>query len=402
MGNGTEAARTKSDGAYAIRIAASIGAFSRDEWESLSGTSRAYSGNNYNPFVSFDFLRALEESGCAVARAGWQGHHLRLEAEDGRLIGAVPCYVKSHSQGEYVFDHGWADALERAGGRYYPKLQASVPFTPVTGPRLLVAGSEDADNLRATLATGLKMVTDRLGVSSAHVTFAQDADMAALDAAGYLTRTDQQFHFFNDGYGSYDDFLASLASRKRKALKAERRKALADGISIDWLTGSDLTETVWDDFFSFYMDTGGRKWGRPYLNRRFFSLIGERMANDILLIMAKRNGRYVAGAINFIGSDALYGRNWGCIEDHPFLHFEVCYHQAIDFAIDKKLKVVEAGAQGEHKLARGYVPVTVQSAHYIAHPGLRRAVADYLVQERRDVARARTYLEQHGPFRKGD
>lgn len=402
MGNGTEAARPEADGAYAIRVATSIGAFSRSEWETLSGTLRNSSGNYYNPFLSFDFLTALEESGCAVARAGWQGHHLRLETSDGRLVGAVPCYVKSHSQGEYVFDHGWADAFERAGGHYYPKLQVSVPFTPVTGPRLLVASDGNAGSLRAALATGLKMVTDRLGVSSAHVTFAQEVDMTALDAAGYLTRTDQQFHFFNDGYGSYDDFLASLASRKRKALKAERRKAMADGITIDRLTGADLTEGVWDDFFGFYMDTGGRKWGRPYLNRRFFSLIGERMADDILLVMAKRNGRYIAGAINFIGSEALFGRNWGCIEDHPFLHFEVCYHQAIDFAIERKLKVVEAGAQGEHKLARGYLPVTVRSAHYIAHPGLRKAIADYLVAERRDVARMGAYLEEHGPFRKSE
>jgi uncharacterized protein len=234
------------------------------------------------------------------------------------------------------------------------------------------------------------------------VTFAQEADIEALEEAGFLHRTDQQFHFFNDNYSNYDDFLGTLASRKRKALKKERREALSDGISIDWLTGRDLTEAVWDNFFAFYMDTGGRKWGRPYLNRRFFSLIGERMADDILLVMAKRAGRYIAGAINFIGSDALYGRNWGCIEDHRFLHFEVCYHQAIDFAIDRKLKVVEAGAQGEHKLARGYMPVTMHSAHYIAHAGLRGAVADYLKRERREVAHVGEYLQEHGPFRKSE
>ncbi|HWK66798.1 MAG TPA: GNAT family N-acetyltransferase [Rhizobiaceae bacterium] len=400
MGNGTEAAQRNADGAHAIRIAASIGAFNREEWESLQGTSRKTGGTAFNPFVSFDFLTALEDSGCATARTGWQGHHLRLETEDGRLLGAVPCYGKSHSQGEYVFDHGWADAFERAGGRYYPKLQSCVPFTPATGPRLLTAAN--AETNRAALAAGLKAVADRLGVSSAHVTFVQQADMDALENAGYLRRTDQQFHFVNEGYGSYDDFLSTLASRKRKALKAERRKALADGISIDWLTGSDITEAAWDDFFAFYMDTGGRKWGRPYLNRRFFSLIGERMADDVLLVMARRNGRYIAGAINFIGLDTLYGRNWGCIEDHPFLHFEVCYHQAIDFAIERKLKTVEAGAQGEHKLARGYLPVTVQSAHYIAHPGLRRAVADYLERERSEVARMTDYLQEHAPFRKSD
>jgi predicted N-acyltransferase len=385
---------------YAIRVAAGIGAFTREEWDGFAGTTRGDTENGYNPLVSFAFLSALEDSGCAVRRTGWQGHHLRLETKQGRLLGAIPCYLKSHSQGEYVFDHGWSDAFERAGGRYYPKLQCSVPFTPVTGPRLLVSRGDNAGVVRAGLAEGLKLVTDKLGVSSAHVTFATDTDVATLEAAGFLHRTDQQFHFFNEDFSSYDDFLATLASRKRKAMKKERREALADGISIDWLTGKDITESAWDDFFAFYMDTGGRKWGRPYLNRQFFSLIGERMADDILLVMARRNGRYVAGAINFIGSDALYGRNWGCIEDHPFLHFEVCYHQAIDFAIERKLKVVEAGAQGEHKLARGYRPVTMHSAHYISHPGLRNAVADYLRRERREVERMGEYLDEHTPFRK--
>jgi predicted N-acyltransferase len=393
---GTKAA----DGDYAFRIAASIDAFTREEWDGFSGASRDFPGTAYNPFVSYDFLSILEESGCAVRRSGWQGHHLRLEAPDGTVLGALPCYVKSHSQGEYVFDHGWADAFERAGGRYYPKLQASVPFTPATGPRLLARRGANEAAVKAALAAGLKLVTDRLGVSSAHVTFAEAADMTALENAGFLARTDQQFHFFNEGFSSYDDFLATLASRKRKALKKERREALASGISIDWLTGSDLTEAVWDDFFAFYMDTGSRKWGRPYLNRTFFSLVGERMRDDILLVMAKRGGRYIAGAINFIGSDTLYGRNWGCIEDHPFLHFEVCYHQAIDFAIHRRLRVVEAGAQGEHKLARGYRPVTTRSAHYIAHTGLRRAIDDYLERERAEVARMSEYLEEHGPFRK--
>jgi predicted N-acyltransferase len=327
---------------------------------------------------------------------------LRLDAPDGTVLGAVPCYVKWHSQGEYVFDHGWADAFERAGGSYYPKLQCSIPFTPATGPRLLVAKGENAGAVKAGLAAGLKLVTEKLGVSSAHITFLPEADVEGLEAAGFLHRIDQQFHFFNEGFSTYDDFLATLASRKRKALKKERREALADGISIDRLTGKAITESVWDDFFAFYMDTGSRKWGRPYLNREFFSLIGERMADDILLVMAKRDGRYIAGAINFIGSDTLFGRNWGCIEDHPFLHFEVCYHQAIDFAIERKLKVVEAGAQGEHKLARGYRPVATHSMHYIAHPGLRSAIADYLRRERREVARMGDYLEEHTPFRRGD
>ena len=400
MDQGDEGDGQAVDAEYSIRVAAGIGAFTCDEWNGLGGTTRGDTENGYNPLVSYAFLSALEDSGCAVRRTGWQGHHLRLETAQSRLLGAVPCYLKSHSQGEYVFDHGWSDAFERAGGRYYPKLQCAVPFTPVTGPRLLVGKGEDSSTVKAGLAAGLRAVTEKLGVSSAHVTFAPQDDVEALEGAGFLHRTDQQFHFFNEGFSTYDDFLATLASRKRKAMKKERREALADGISIDWLTGKDLTEKAWDDFFAFYIDTGSRKWGRPYLTREFFSLIGERMAEDILLVMAKRGGRYIAGAINFIGSDALYGRNWGCIEDHPFLHFEVCYHQAIDFAIERKLKVVEAGAQGEHKLARGYRPVTMHSAHYLAHPGLRNAVADYLKRERREVERMSEYLEEHTPFRK--
>ncbi len=388
-------------GEFVIRVVPSMTGFTREEWSQLSGTSRSDHVTPYNPFVSYDFLSSLEDAGCAVRATGWQGQHLRLEAPDGSLLGAVACYLKSHSQGEYVFDHGWADAFERAGGQYYPKLQASVPFTPATGPRLLVRRGADESATRAGLAAGLKALTDRLGVSSAHVTFAPEAEAASLEEAGFLHRHDQQFHFFNEGYGSYDDFLGSLASRKRKALKKERRTALENGVTVEWLTGPDLTEAVWDDFFRFYMDTGSRKWGRPYLNRRYYSLIGERMADDILLVMARRNGRFIAGAINFIGGDTLFGRNWGCVEDHPFLHFEVCYHQAIDFAIDRKLKVVEAGAQGEHKLARGYLPVITHSAHYLAHPGLRRAVADYLVHERAEVAVMGEYLEERGPFRKG-
>ncbi|MCT7375651.1 GNAT family N-acetyltransferase [Chelativorans salis] len=386
--------------AATLTVAPSLDAFTAEEWAGLSGTARTDGGAPYNPFVSHAFLKSLEESGCTTRETGWLGQHLRLEDVSGALIGAVPCYLKSHSQGEYVFDHGWADAFERAGGRYYPKLQVSVPFTPATGPRLLVGRKANLHVARQALAEGLKTLTDRLGVSSLHVTFAPEEDVTALEAAGFLMRTDQQFHFFNKGYTSYDDFLGSLASRKRKALRKERRSACEAGIEIDWLTGSDLTEAVWDDFFSFYMDTGSRKWGRPYLNRRFFSMIGERMADDILLIMARRGGRYVAGAINFIGGDALYGRNWGCIEHHPSLHFEVCYHQAIQFAIETGLKRVEAGAQGEHKLARGYLPVVTRSAHYIAHPGLRRAIADYLAHEREDVETMGEILAEHSPYRK--
>jgi len=389
------------DGSYVIRICDGMGAFSRTEWSRLSGTSHGQA-SAYNPFIAYDFLLSLEESGCATRRTGWMPQHLRLEDRQGRLIGAAPCYLKNHSQGEYVFDWGWADAFERAGGQYYPKLQLSVPFTPATGPRLLTAPDHDPEAVRAALAAGIRQLTQRLGLSSAHVTFLPEEEAAPLVAAEFLLRNDKQFHFVNEGYGSYGDFLESLASRKRKALKKERREALADDIEIEWLTGHDLTERIWDDFFAFYMDTGSRKWGRPYLNRRFYSLIGERMADDILLVMAKRNGRYIAGAINFIGDDRLFGRHWGCIEEHRFLHFEVCYHQAIDFAIDRHLKVVEAGAQGEHKLARGYMPVTTCSAHYIAHEGFRRAVADYLKAERQDVTEIAEALAEHGPFRKGE
>lgn len=386
---------------YTIRVAQSFKDIAPESWNSLSGASRLPSATPYNPFISHAFLSSLEESGSATAKTGWLGQHLLLERSDGRLMGAVPGYLKNHSRGEYVFDQGWADAFERAGGRYYPKLQCSVPFTPATGPRLLTT-KLDAAAFQQVLASGLQQVTEKLGISSAHVTFANEDEIEALEDEGFLHRTDQQFHFINEGYRDHSDFLDALSSRKRKTLKKERRSALENGIEIDWLTGSDLTEDIWDQFFTFYMDTGSRKWGKPYLTRAFYSLIGERMADDILLVMAKREGKYIAGAINFIGGDALYGRHWGCIEDHPFLHFEVCYHQAIDFALSKGLKRVEAGAQGEHKLARGYTPVTTHSAHYIAHPGLRHAIADYLERERSEVEQINDYLEDHSPFRKGE
>ncbi|QKV20555.1 N-acetyltransferase [Oricola thermophila] len=374
----------------------------RCAWRRLSGTAAGAGAGSepYNPFISFAFLSALERSGCASAETGWLPQHLTLEDPDGMIVAALPCYLKSHSQGEYVFDHGWAEAYERAGGQYYPKLQSSVPFTPVTGPRLLVSETVDPKIARRALADGLKALTGRLDVSSAHVTFATETDIATLQDAGFLLRTDQQFHFRNEGYANFDDFLASLASRKRKNIRKERQTALSDGINIEWLTGNDLTEGVLDAFYEFYLDTGSRKWGRPYLNRLFYSLIAETMPDDILLVMAKRDGRYIAGAINFIGDDRLYGRHWGCIEHHPCLHFEVCYYQAIEFAIASKLEYVEAGAQGEHKLARGYLPVTTHSAHYIANTGFRKAVANYLEHERNDVERFSDVLASHAPFKK--
>ncbi|HKA70642.1 MAG TPA: GNAT family N-acetyltransferase [Xanthobacteraceae bacterium] len=364
------------------------------------GTGSAPPERAFNPFIAHDFLSALEASGSAVARAGWQPQHLVAETADGAVLGVAPCYLKSHSRGEYVFDHGWAEAYERAGGSYYPKLQVAVPFTPASGRRLLVRPGADVDTVQAGLAAGLIELTRLRDASSAHLTFLTEAEWRFLGQQGFLQRTDQQFHWENRGYGSFDDFTAALAARKRKVIRRERRDALPPGVTVHWLTGSDLTEAAWDAFFSFYMQTGSRKWGRPYLTRTFFSIVGERMRDHALLVMAKRAGRFIAGALNFIGSDTLFGRNWGAIEHHPFLHFELCYYQAIDFAIAHKLARVEAGAQGEHKIARGYLPSTTYSAHFIMDAGLRRAVADYLRRERDYVAAAGTELATYAPYRK--
>jgi uncharacterized protein len=355
----------------------------------------------YNPFISHDFLLALETSGSARSRTGWGPMHLLAEDAAGRLLGAVPCYAKTHSQGEYVFDHGWADAYERAGGSYYPKLQVCVPFTPAGGRRLLVRPGPQAEAVAGVLADGLAQVCRQSNASSVHVTFSTEPEWRLLGERGYLQRTHRQFHWENAGYGSFDGFLGALASRKRKAIRREREDALANGISVHWLTGAELTESVWDAFFDFYMETGSRKWGRPYLTRSFYSIVGEKMADRILLVMAKRNGRFIAGAINFIGSDCLFGRHWGCIEQHPFLHFELCYYRAIDYAIAHKLARVEAGAQGQHKISRGYMPMTTYSAHYIVDPGLRRAVADFLKAERAHIAAEVDELAEAAPFRRG-
>ena len=353
----------------------------------------------FNPFLTHAFLSSLEESGSATPRTGWTGAHILVEDAAGRLAACAPAWLKSHSQGEYVFDHGWADAYERAGGSYYPKLQVAVPFTPVAGRRLLLAAGA-GETEAAALLQGLRAVVRRAGASSIHITFPTRPEWEALGRAGLLQRTGQQFHFFNRGYASFDEFLGDLASRKRKAIRKERATALAPGIEIEWVTGSDLKEAHWDAFFAFYMDTGSRKWGRPYLTRTFFSLLGERLADRVLLVMAKRGGKYIGGALNLIGDDALYGRNWGAIEEHPCLHFEACYYQAIDFAISKGLKRVEAGAQGEHKLARGYRPVPTYSAHEFADVRLARAVSDYLERERRHVAATIEAYEDFAPFRR--
>jgi predicted N-acyltransferase len=376
-----------------VRVFPAISDIAASAWDRCAGTGIAA-----NPFTRHAFLSALEVSKSATARTGWQPQHLVVETADGEIIGVAPCYLKNHSHGEYVFDRGWADAYERAGGSYYPKVQVSVPFTPATGRRLLAAPG--AEMAQAALAQGLLELCKLREASSVHITFMTEPEWQALGQCGFLLRNDQQFHWQNASFASFDEFLGALASRKRKAIRRERRDALAGGIEIVWLTGSDLTETVWDAFFAFYMETGSRKWGRPYLTREFFSRIGETMADAAVLIMAKRGGRYIAGAINFVGDNALFGRHWGAIEHHPFLHFEICYYQAIDYAIAQKLARVEAGAQGEHKLARGYLPTTTYSAHYIADRSLRRAIDDYLARERAYVEAAGRELLQASPFRK--
>ena len=382
-------------GDITARIAGRAAEIGIDAWNACANRDGAA---DPHPFTRYEFFAACEESGSATARAGWRPAHIVIE-RDKRIIGLLPTYQKNHSQGEYVFDSAWADALERAGGDYYPKLQAAVPFTPVTGPRLLVAAGADlAATREALLATGATAVRE-LGASSLHITFLTQDEWKAAGEIGFLQRTDQQFHWENRGYQTFDQFLGELASAKRKNLRKERASVRDAGVEFDWLSGSDLTEAAWDQFYEFYMDTGGRKWGRPYLTRDFFSRIGRTMAEQIVLIFARRGGRTIAGALNFKGGGVLYGRNWGCTEYVPFLHFETCYYQAIDYAIAHGLNKVEAGAQGAHKLLRGYMPTPTYSAHYIAHEGLRRAVDDYLVREREAVAEHIEELAERGPFR---
>ena len=379
-----------------LRVATDLADVAAEDWNRCANPV----GRAYDPFVSHDFLCALETSGSAGVETGWAAHHLLLYDEEDALNAAMPLYLKNHSRGEYVFDHGWADAFHRAGGAYYPKLLCAIPFTPATGRRLLVADAETQTACEQQLVAGALTLLEKYEASSLHLNFLPEDEWTRLGGYGFLQRTDQQFHWENEGYDGFDDFLAALASRKRKNLKKERAAALASGIEVEWLTGNDITEAHWDEFFRFYMDTGARKWGTPYLTRGFFSAIGGAMPERVLLVMAKRDGRYIAGALNFIGGDTLFGRNWGCLEDHPFLHFELCYYQAIDFAIAHKLKRVEAGAQGPHKLARGYVPVRTHSAHYIADPHLRDAVARYLESEREYVDNDIGVLERHTPFKK--
>ncbi|WEJ98883.1 MAG: GNAT family N-acetyltransferase [Candidatus Sphingomonas phytovorans] len=376
-----------SNAAVTARIANGVSSIRAEDWNACSGTS--------NPFVTHDFLALLEDSKSAVAETGWQPIPIVIDGADGRPAAIAPAYGKSHSQGEYVFDHGWADAWEQAGGRYYPKLQLAVPFTPAPGPRLLLRD----DSLAPALIASIEAVADRHNLSSAHATFVAPDQLPLFEAAGWLIRAGNQFHWHNQGYAAFDDFLGDLASRKRKAIRKERAGAI-EGLTIRHATGKEITEADWDAFWIFYQDTGARKWGRPYLTRAFFSLLGERMADKVLLILAERDGRPIAGALNLIGADTLYGRYWGCTEEVPFLHFELCYYQAIDAAIARGLRTVEAGAQGEHKLARGYVPEPTWSAHYIPDPGFRRAVAQFLEQERQAVTSDREWLGETTPFRR--
>ncbi len=389
--------------ALAVRTIVSLAEVSPEAWDACANppglTASPNAGERFNPFVSHAFLSALEQSGSVGGRTGWTPAYVLVEDRAGRLVAAAASYLKTHSQGEYVFDHAWADAYQRAGGQYYPKLQIAAPFTPVTGRRLLVAADAPPGAAEALIA-GWRALRQAVEASSIHVTFCDEADSEALRRAGFVVRTGEQFHFVNQGYRDFDEFLAALASRKRKAIKRERREALGEDLEVDLLTGADIKPEHWDAFFAFYMDTGSRKWGRPYLTRAFFERIGASMAERVLLVMARQGRRYVAGAINFIGDDALYGRNWGAIVERPFLHFEVCYYQAIEFAIRRGLGRVEAGAQGEHKLSRGYRPVATYSAHEFADPRFQRAVADYLARERPAVAEAIEEYAERLPFRR--
>ncbi|UZW54633.1 GNAT family N-acetyltransferase [Sphingobium sp. JS3065] len=371
------------------RLAQSVAELPRDEWDTCAGSA--------NPFMSWDFLAALERSGSVGGHSGWQPLPLVIDGPDGRIAAAAPLYGKTHSQGEYVFDHGWADAWERAGGQYYPKIQIASPFSPVPGPRLLLRD----DGLAPALVAGIEAVVEQNGLSSAHATFVAPEQVPLFEAAGWLIREDSQFHWTNRGYGDFSDFLADLSSAKRKNIRKERERAV-EGLEIIHLTGAALTEAHWDIFWTFYQDTGSRKWGRPYLTRAFFSMLGQDMADRVMLVLALREGQPIAGALNLIGADTLYGRYWGCTEDVPNLHFELCYYQAIDIAIARGLNRVEAGAQGGHKLARGYVPEPTFSAHFIPNASFRRAIADFLEAERQGVRRDRLWLTERTPFRKGE
>lgn len=383
---------------FDISVAERLADVTAAQWDACAGGG--------NPFLSYDFLSSLEDAGCVRSDAGWSPRHILIKDGNGALLAASPLYLKSNSMGEYVFDWGWAEAFERAGGSYYPKLMSGVPFTPVTGPRFLVRGELSAtlsQNLKRSLAETMAGAAQGAGLSSLHANFIPDEDVDMFKDAGYLTRVGLQYHWHNRGYGCYDDFLGALSSRKRKALKKERRIATQDsGVGIERLSGDAIRPAHWDALYGFYLDTSNRKWGQAYLNREFFQLLGERMADRVMLVLAKRDGDIIAGALNLIGGDALYGRYWGCKEDIRYLHFEVCYHQAIDAAIELGLARVEAGAQGEHKIARGYVPVLTHSAHFIPDPGFRKAVAQFLDHEHRAITLERQLLLEESPYRQAE
>jgi len=373
-----------------LGVVGGIAAVDAADWDACAGSA--------NPFLTHAFLRLLEESGSVGGDTGWTPQHLTARDGDGRLVGCAPMYLKTHSYGEYVFDHAWADAFQRAGGRYYPKLLVAVPFTPVPGPRLLIR-PDAADGVQGAMMSGLATIAERNGISSVHVTFPTAAEYEAFGRAGWLQRLGTQFHWENRGYTGFDDFLAAFSSRKRKQVKKERREVAESGVEVLSLTGADIRPEHWDAFDRLYRATSDRKWGWPYLTREFFHRLGTEMADKVLLVMARDDGRWVGGALNLIGADTLYGRNWGSAGEYPYLHFECCYYRAIDFAIERGLARVEAGAQGQHKIQRGYLPVPTYSAHWITHPGLRRAVNDFLVRERVAMELEIAALAEESPFR---
>lgn len=381
-----------------ISVCTTLDQIGAADWDACACPEARDGGAPHDPFTTFRFLKALEESGSVGPGTGWDPRYLQA-VQDGEVIAVAPLYAKGHSQGEYVFDHSWAHALERAGGRYYPKLQIAVPFTPATGRRFLTRPGHETDGAAAIVQGAVQLASDN-DLSSLHITFCTEAEALAGQAMGLMHRTGQQFHWVNAQYAGFDAFLATLASRKRKAIRRERARAQGFGGEIVQLTGDAIRPDHWDAFWVFYQDTGMRKWGSPYLTRAFFEIAQETLRDDIVLVMAMREGRAVAGALNLVGRDALYGRYWGCVEQHPCLHFELCYYQAIDYAIAHGLARVEAGAQGEHKLARGYLPVKTHSLHWVAEPGFARAVAQYLDAERAAVAEDIEILTGYGPFRK--
>jgi predicted N-acyltransferase len=389
-----------SDSSLTSRFALSLAEVPSREWDDCANPgSDGADSERFNPFISHAFLSALETSGCVGSDTGWRPAHVLIETREGRLVAAAPTYIKTHSMGEYVFDHGWADAYQRAGGRYYPKVLVAAPFTPVTGRRLLLA-ADAPSSAREALIKSLFRLRDAVGASSIHINFPTRQEHAELTTSGFLARIGEQFHFRNPGYADFEEFLDQLSARKRKAIRRERRAALGDDLEIDVLTGADIQKRHWDAFYEFYLSTAARKWGRPYLTRGFFECIGSTMADRVLLILARRGKNHIAGAINFLGDDAIYGRNWGAIEDRPFLHFEVCYYQAIDYAIRHGYQRVEAGAQGEHKLMRGYEPVHTCSAHAFVDPALHAAVADYLKSETAAVEAGIESARAALPFRR--